>query len=41
MPGDHPAIVVPDRPTDADRAAVLAALIAFNTDASGRSRSRC
>jgi GNAT superfamily N-acetyltransferase len=35
MPVDHPAIVVPDRPTDADRAAVLAALIAFNTDASG------
>jgi GNAT superfamily N-acetyltransferase len=35
MPSDRPAIVVPDQPTDADRAALLTALIAFNTDASG------
>jgi GNAT superfamily N-acetyltransferase len=34
-PTDPPAIVVPDQPTDANRAAILAALIAFNTEASG------
>jgi GNAT superfamily N-acetyltransferase len=37
MSGNHPAVVVPDQPTEADRAAVFAALIAYNHKAGGPS----
>ncbi len=37
MPGDHPALVVPDQPSEADRAAVLAALVAYNDKTAGPS----
>jgi GNAT superfamily N-acetyltransferase len=37
MSGNHPAVVVPDQPTQADCAAVLAALVAYNDKAGGPS----
>jgi GNAT superfamily N-acetyltransferase len=40
MPGDRPTVVVPEQPSEADRAAVLAALIAHNDKAAGPSGAR-
>jgi GNAT superfamily N-acetyltransferase len=35
MSEDHPAVVVPDQPSEADRAAVAAALVAYNDQTAG------
>jgi GNAT superfamily N-acetyltransferase len=40
MPGELPALVVPDQPTEADRAAIVAALVAYNDRTAGPSRAQ-
>jgi GNAT superfamily N-acetyltransferase len=37
MPGNRPTVVVPDQPTQADRATILAALVTYNDRAAGPS----